>query len=25
LKGQYVCTHGPVFSYEQLDVMNVRL
>jgi NAD(P)H-flavin reductase len=25
LKGQYVCTDGPVFSYEQLDVMNVRL
>jgi len=25
LKGQYVCTHGPVFSYEQLDAMNVRL
>ena len=25
LRGQYVCTDGPVFSYEQLDVMNVSL
>jgi NAD(P)H-flavin reductase len=25
LKGQYVCTDGPVFSYEQLELMNVQL